>query len=47
MVVSGALGIGVADTMFFECLERLGASKTAVVECLYSPVVILILRYIS
>ena len=41
MVVSGALGIGVADTMFFECLERLGASKTAVVECLYSPVVIL------
>lgn len=41
MVVSGALGIGVADTMFFECLERLGASRTAVVECLYSPVVIL------
>ena len=41
MVVSGALGIGVADTMFFECLERLGASKTAVVECLYSPVVIM------
>ena len=41
MVVSGALGIGVADTMFFECLERLGASKTAVVECLYSPVVII------
>ena len=41
MVVSGALGIGVADTMFFECLQRLGASKTAIVECLYSPVVIL------
>ena len=41
MVASGALGIGVADTMFFECLERLGASRTAVVECLYSPVVIL------
>lgn len=37
---SGALGIGIADTLFFMCLNRLGAGLTAVVDCLYSPFII-------
>ena len=38
--LSGALGIGIADTLFFLCLNRLGAGTTAIVDCLYSPSVI-------
>ena len=38
--LSGALGIGIADTFFFLCLNRLGAGLTAIVDCLYSPFVI-------
>jgi drug/metabolite transporter (DMT)-like permease len=41
MLVSGALGIGISDTLFLMTLKRLGASRTAVVDCLYSPFVIL------
>lgn len=40
VLASGALGIGIADTLFFACLNRLGASLTAIVDCLYSPFVI-------
>lgn len=40
LLASGALGIGIADTLFFECLNRLGASLTAIVDCFYSPFVI-------
>lgn len=40
LVLSGALGIGIADTLFFMCLNRLGAGLTAIVDCLYSPFVI-------
>jgi len=40
LLASGALGIGIADTMFFECLNRLGASLTAIVDCFYSPFII-------
>ena len=39
--MSGAIGIGVSDTLFFMTLDRLGASRTALVDCLYSPCVIL------
>jgi drug/metabolite transporter (DMT)-like permease len=42
LVLSGALGIGISDTLFFMCLNRLGASLTAIVDCLYSPSVILL-----
>lgn len=41
MVASGAIGIGISDTLFLMTLKRLGASRTAVVDCLYSPFVIL------
>lgn len=38
---SGALGIAVADTLLFASLNRLGAGRMAIVECLFSPSVIL------
>lgn len=38
---SGILGIAVADTLFFESLNRLGAGRSAIVDCLYSPMVVL------
>jgi drug/metabolite transporter (DMT)-like permease len=40
MLVSGAIGIGISDTLLFMALSRLGASRTALVDCLYSPFVI-------
>jgi drug/metabolite transporter (DMT)-like permease len=39
IIASGILGIAVADTMFFACLNRLGAGVTAIVDCLYAPFV--------
>ncbi|MBN2345410.1 MAG: DMT family transporter [Candidatus Aminicenantes bacterium] len=39
VAASGVLGIAVADTMFFTCLNRLGAGMTAIVDCLYAPFV--------
>jgi len=41
LLASGALGIGIADTLFFKMLNRLGAALTSIVDCLYSPMVIL------
>lgn len=41
MLVSGFIGIAVADTAFFAALNRLGVGFTSVVECVYSPSVIL------
>ena len=40
LLASGALGIGLADTMFFKSLNLLGAGLTAIVDCLYSPFII-------
>ena len=42
LLVSGALGIGIADTLFFASLNRLGAVGSAVVDSLYSPFVVLV-----
>jgi len=39
--LSGFVGITLSDTFFFQCLNLLGASLTAVIDCLYSPFVIL------
>lgn len=36
---SGVIGIGMADTLFFAALNRLGASRLAIVDCSYSPFV--------
>jgi drug/metabolite transporter (DMT)-like permease len=40
ILLSGAIGIGISDTLFFVALHKLGASRTALVDCLYSPFVI-------
>lgn len=40
LVISGVLGIGISDTLFFMCLNRIGAGLTAIVDCLYSPFII-------
>jgi drug/metabolite transporter (DMT)-like permease len=41
LLLSGVIGIGVADTLFFASLNRLGAGGSAIVDCLYSPMVVL------
>ncbi len=41
LILSGILGIAVSDTLFFACLNLLGAGLTAIVDCFYSPFVIL------
>lgn len=40
LLISGAIGIGLADTMFFKSLNLLGAGLSAIVDCLYSPFII-------
>ena len=42
LFISGCLGIGLGDTLFFMSLNKLGASLIAVVDCLYSPAVIIL-----
>ncbi len=40
LLLSGVLGIGIADTLFFKSLNALGAGLSAIVDCLYSPFII-------
>jgi len=40
LAASGAIGIAVADTLFFVSLERLGAGLTAVVDTSYTPLML-------
>ena len=40
-IASGVMGITVADSLFFVCLNRVGAGLAAIAECLYSPFVML------
>jgi drug/metabolite transporter (DMT)-like permease len=41
LMISGAIGIGTADSVFFASLNRLGAGRSAIVDCLYSPFIML------
>jgi drug/metabolite transporter (DMT)-like permease len=42
LFVSGAAGIGLADTLLFYGLNQIGASRQAIVDTLYSPVVVML-----
>ena len=42
LFVSGAAGIGIADTLLFYGLNQIGASRQAIIDALYSPVVVLL-----
>ncbi len=39
IIASGILGVAIADTLFFACLNRIGAGMTAIVDCIYAPFV--------
>ena len=40
LLTSGVLGVAVADTVAFRSLNLLGASRSAIVDCLYAPFVV-------
>ncbi len=40
LIISGIIGIAIADTLFFRCLNLLGAGLTALINCLYTPIMI-------
>ena len=42
LILSGAIGIGLSDTFFFMCLNRVGAGLQAIVNTSYSPVIIVL-----
>ena len=42
IALTGFLGITIADSLFFYCLNLLGAGMAAIVDCLYSPMVLLL-----
>ena len=42
LLVSGAIGIGLSDTLFFLCLNRIGAGLQAIVNTSYSPAIIIL-----
>ncbi len=41
LFASGAVGIFVADTLFFAALNRIGATGSAILDCLYGPFVVI------
>ncbi len=41
-LLSGVLGIAVSDTLFLASLNRLGASLFAIIDCIYSPLIIVL-----
>lgn len=42
LALSGLVGIGLGDTLLFASLNRLGAGRTGIVVCMYSPFIILL-----
>jgi drug/metabolite transporter (DMT)-like permease len=41
LLTSGVIGIALADTLLFHCLNLLGASRASIVDCLYTPFIVL------
>jgi drug/metabolite transporter (DMT)-like permease len=41
VIVSGTLGLAVADSLFLESLRRIGPGLLAIVDCIYAPLVVL------
>ena len=42
LIISGIIGISLADTLFFKSLNLLGAGVIAIVDSMYSPFVIVV-----
>jgi drug/metabolite transporter (DMT)-like permease len=42
LVASGAFGVAVSDTLFHASLNRIGAGISAIIDCLYSPLTVLL-----
>jgi drug/metabolite transporter (DMT)-like permease len=42
LVASGAIGVAVSDTLFHASLNRVGAGVSAIIDCLYSPLTVLL-----
>jgi drug/metabolite transporter (DMT)-like permease len=42
LVASGVIGIAVSDTLFHASLNRVGAGISAIIDCLYSPLTVLL-----
>jgi drug/metabolite transporter (DMT)-like permease len=42
MLLSGLVGMGIADTILFTSLNRLGPGRYAIISCMFGPMVILI-----
>jgi len=42
LVASGAIGVAVSDTLFHASLNRIGAGISAIIDCLYSPLTVLL-----
>lgn len=42
LILSGVLGITLADGMFLRCLNLMGAGRSAIISCLYSPFVLIL-----
>lgn len=41
LLLSGVIGIALADTLFFHALNRIGVGLMAIVDCCYSPLMVL------
>ncbi|MDQ7008006.1 MAG: DMT family transporter [Acidobacteriota bacterium] len=42
LAASGIIAIAISDTLFHHALNRIGAGLTAIVDCLYSPMVVVL-----
>lgn len=42
LIASGVIGLAISDTMFLRGLNLMGASRFAVVDCLYSPFIVVL-----